>query len=128
MLRHLKRVFISFVPGDPRAASARELLQRVGSDKAKKSNPKCEVEFTVDDSGAVGKSYVELVFADNEQRKLLTADYRIKDIEEIIQRKAKEAEMQEVMKEVGYDPWSASNRMADATARALEQQQQQARR
>lgn len=122
MLRHLKRVFISFVPGDPRAASARELLQRVGSDKAKKSNPKCEVEFKVDDNGVMGESYVELVFADDEQRKLLTADFRIKDIEDIIQRKAKEAEMQEVMKEVKYDPWSAANRMADAQAKALEQQ------
>jgi large subunit ribosomal protein L53 len=122
MLRHLKRVFISFVPGDPRAASARELLQRVGSDKAKKSNPKCEVEFKVDDNGVMGQSYVELVFADNEQRKLLTADFRIKDIEDIIRRKAKEAEMQEVMKEVKYDPWSAANRMADAQAKTLEQQ------
>jgi large subunit ribosomal protein L53 len=127
MLRHLKRVFISFVPGDPRAASARELLQRVGADKAKKSNPKCEVEFKVDDAGEMGKSYVELVFADNDQRKLFTADYRIKDIEEIIQRKAKEAEMQEVMKEVSYDPWSSANRMADARARAMEQQQPAAR-
>lgn len=54
MLRHLKRVFIQFSPLDPRATSARELLQRVGCDAARKSNPDCAVDFQVDEDAAPG--------------------------------------------------------------------------
>ena len=107
MLRHLKRVFIQFSPLDPRATSARELLQRVGCDAARKSNPECAVEFKVDEDAAPGSSFVELQFVDDAQARLATADYRVDDIVRIIEQKASEMEMRSVMKEVGFDPSAA---------------------
>lgn len=47
MLKSLRRVFIQFSPLDPRATAARELLQRVGNDISRKSNPDCVVEYKV---------------------------------------------------------------------------------
>lgn len=73
MLRHLKRVFIQFSPTDPRSTTARELMQRVGNDKARKSNPECAVEFKVTEATPEGKSFVELQFVDGQEAKLLTA-------------------------------------------------------
>jgi large subunit ribosomal protein L53 len=108
MLRHLKRVFIQFSPLDPRATSARELLQRVGCDAARKSNPACAVDFAVDESGAPGSSFVELQFADDATQRLATADYRVDDIVRIIAQRASEMEMRSVMTEVGYDPAAAA--------------------
>lgn len=104
MLRHLKRVFIQFSPLDARATSARELLQRVGCDAARKSNPACEVEFKVEESGAAGGSFVELQFVDDATARLSTADHRVDDIVRLIEQKASEMEMRSVMKEVGFDP------------------------
>lgn len=80
MLRHLKRVFIEFAPGDPRSTSARELLQRLGCDSARKSNPDCVLDFRAAEDAPAGGSTVELVFSDGEQAKLATADMRIADI------------------------------------------------
>lgn len=108
MLRHLKRVFIQFAPLDPKATSARELLQRVGCDAARKSNPACVVEFSIDEKGKPGSSFVELQFVDDVQQRLNTADYRVDDIVRIIQQKASEMEMRSVMKEVGFDPQKAA--------------------
>ncbi|GBF92570.1 hypothetical protein Rsub_05184 [Raphidocelis subcapitata] len=104
MLRHLKRVFISFSPLDPRATSARELLQRVGCDAARKSNPACAVEFAVEEAGAPGGAFVELDFVDDARARLATADFRVDDIVRLIEQKASEMEMRTVMKEVGFDP------------------------
>ncbi|KAI8477140.1 MAG: hypothetical protein J3K34DRAFT_399503 [Monoraphidium minutum] len=108
MLRHLKRVFIQFSPLDPRATSARELLQRVGCDAARKSNPACQVEFNIDEAAKPGTSFVELQFNDDAQQRLPTADYRVNDIVRIIEQKASEMEMRSVMKEVGFDPQAAA--------------------
>lgn len=91
MLKHLKRVFVQFTPGDPKAASARELLGRVSSPFAKKSNPACTVEHKVDDAG--GPPFVDLTFTDDEQRKLITKELNVEDINRIIQQKAGEMEM-----------------------------------
>ncbi len=91
MLKHLKRVFVQFTPGDPKAASARELLGRVSSPFAKKSNPACVVEHKVDDAG--GPPFVDLTFTDDEQRKLVTKELNVGDINRIIQQKAGEMEM-----------------------------------
>jgi large subunit ribosomal protein L53 len=112
MLKHLKRVFVKFAPTDPRATSARELLQRVGCDKARKSNPECQVEFQADNAVGPNGSYVELLFVDDEQRQLRTADLKIDDIVRIIQQKATEMELRSVMKDVKYDPFKAENRIA----------------
>ena len=112
MLRNLKSVYVKFSPLDPRAASARELLQRVGCEKARKSNPDCTVEFNVDDKLASGSSFVELKFTDDERYKLSTADLKVDDITRIIQQKATEMELRSVMKDVNYDPFKAQNRMA----------------
>lgn len=106
MLKHLKRVFVQFAPGDPKAASARELLQRLTTDKAKKSNPACVVEFKVDEGGAPGKAFVDLTFNDNEQRTLHTAEHGVQQIAEVIEQKAGEMELRTVFKEVGFDPWN----------------------
>jgi large subunit ribosomal protein L53 len=104
MLRHLKRVFIQFSPLDPRATSARELLQRVGCDAARKSNPACAVDFSVDEAGGAGSAFVELQFVDDAQQRLPTADLRVDDIVRLIDQKASEMELRAVMKEVGFDP------------------------
>lgn len=109
MLKHLKRVFVQFTPGDPKAASARELLGRVSSPFAKKSNPACTVEHKVDDAG--GPPFVDLTFTDDEQRKLITKELNVEDINRIIQQKAGEMEMKAVMKEVGWNPWAPENRL-----------------
>lgn len=114
MLKHLKRVFIQFAPGDARAASARELLQRVSSAKAKESNPACKVDFKVDVAGGPGGAFVDLTFADSEQRRIHTADFDVKDIAQQIEQKAAEMEMRSTMKEVGYDPWRPENRLSVA--------------
>ncbi|KAG2442866.1 hypothetical protein HXX76_002945 [Chlamydomonas incerta] len=111
MLKHLKKVFVSFTPGDLRAASARELLQRASSNAAKKSNPACVVEFNVDEQGQSGRAYVDLTFADNESRRVQTAEMSVEDIARLIEQKAGEMEMRTVMKEVGYDPWAQANRL-----------------
>lgn len=111
MLKHLKKVVVRFSPGDAKAASARELLQRLTTDKAKKSNPGCVVEFKIDEDGALGKASVDLTFVDNEQRQILTAEHGIEQIAEVIQQKAGEMELRSVFKEVGYDPWKKENRL-----------------
>lgn len=112
MLKHLKRVFIAFTPGDPRAVSARELLQRVSSERAKRSNPACKVEFEISEEGQHGQAYVDLHFVDDEKRKLPTADRRVDDIASLIDEKGTEMEMRGIMKEVGFDPWKKENRLA----------------
>ena len=59
MLKHLRRVFIQFTPGDPKSVSARELLALT---KGKHSNPACKVEFKTDEDAAPGSSLLELEF------------------------------------------------------------------
>lgn len=111
MLKHLKRVFVQFNPGDPKAASARELLQRVSSNQAKRSNPACLVNFKVDEDGSPGRAFVDLTFTDNEQHRVHTKELSVEDVSRLIEQKAGEMEMRTVMKEVGYDPWCAVNRL-----------------
>lgn len=108
MLKHLKRVFVSFQPGDAKAVSARELLQRVSGDRAKKSNPGCKIEFKVDEDVPKGGSYVELHFQDGESRRVTTAGKGILDIARIIEQKGNEMEMRGVFKEVGFEPWKGA--------------------
>lgn len=110
MLKHLKRVFIQFHPSDARATAARELLARVGNDKARKSNPDCVVEYKVVETPQVPRSFIELQFADNESHKLYTADLKVADIVKLIEQKATEMELKSVMKDVAYDPFSDVNR------------------
>lgn len=112
MLRHLKRVFISFSPLDPKATSARELLQRVGCDAARSSNPQCAVEFAVDEAAPSGGAFVELQFADGAEAKLQTADFKVSDIMRVIDQKSSEMELRAVMKEVGFDVASAGKAAA----------------
>eukprot|EP00877_Chromochloris_zofingiensis_P012262 jgi/Chrzof1/728/Cz01g26160.t1 len=107
MLRILKRVVIEFSPTDPKAASARELLHRVGSDAAKIANPDLQVSLTVDEQLAHGRSVVGLHFVDDQQQTLLSAEYKIGDILSIIKQKSSEMELRSVMKDVGYDPFKA---------------------
>ncbi|PNH06892.1 hypothetical protein TSOC_006700 [Tetrabaena socialis] len=118
MLKHLKRVFVQFTPGDPKAASARELLQRVSSDKAKKSNPGCVVAFKVQEAAASNaeRAYVDLTFTDNDTRRVVTAELSVDDVSRIIQQKAGEMEMKGVMKEVGHDPWRIENRLPPSSS------------
>jgi len=120
MLRHLKRVAIAFPPGDAKSASARELLQRLGCDNARKSNPACVLDFTADEAAAPGSAAVELVFADGECRRIATADLRIQDVVRVIEEKAVEMELRDVLAEVKYDPAAAENRLTAAALRPLE--------
>lgn len=105
MLKHLKRVSIQFGPGDPKSTSARELLQRLGCDNARKSNPKCELDFKSNETLPSGSSSVELVFNDDQKRELKTSDMRIADIVKVIEQKAVEMELRSVFQEVKYDPF-----------------------
>ncbi|MEW5303397.1 MAG: hypothetical protein WDW38_001723 [Sanguina aurantia] len=126
MLKHLKRVFIYFTPGDSRAVSARELLQRVSSDKARKSNPSCVVDFKINEETAFDRAYVELLFSDAEQRKIFTEDYGVQEISRLIEQKGSEMELRSVMKDVGFDPWKTENRVGllPSTPTAAAKQQQ----
>jgi len=119
MLKHLRRVFIQFTPSDPRATTARELLQRLGNDKARASNPACVVQFNVDEAGPSGSAFVDLVFNDGEERRVMTADARIADVVRTIEQKATEMEMLDVIKETKYDPWQPDTRVQTAGATAL---------
>uniref|UniRef100_A0A383VCI6 Large ribosomal subunit protein mL53 n=1 Tax=Tetradesmus obliquus TaxID=3088 RepID=A0A383VCI6_TETOB len=109
MLKHLKRVFIQFHPSDARATPARELLARVGNDKARKSNPDCVVDYKVVETAQIPRSFIELQFADNEQHKLYTADLKVADIVKLIEQKATEMELRGVMKDVNFDPYSSQS-------------------
>lgn len=104
MLKHLKRVFIQFHPSDGKATAARELLARVGNDKARKSNPDCVVEYKVVETSQIPRSFIELQFSDSESHRLYTADLKVADIVKLIEQKATEMELRSVMKDVGYDP------------------------
>ncbi len=99
MLKHLKRVVVQFNPADKTAAAARELLARVSTSTAKLSNPKCQVDYKVDED--LAQSFVELHFNNDEVQKLMTADVSAKDIQRIIELKSQELEIQTVFKEVG---------------------------
>ncbi|KAL6759816.1 hypothetical protein V8C86DRAFT_2565191 [Haematococcus lacustris] len=118
MLKHLKRAVVQFTPGDPRSASARELLQRLNSTGSKKSNPACKIEFKIDEDAAPGSSFVELHFSDDEQRKIALSATTVDDIARIIERKASAMELVALLKEVGYDPWKPSNRLTSVAAPA----------
>ena len=65
----------------------------------------------VDEQGLSGRAYVDLTFADNESRRVQTAEMSVEDIARLIEQKAGEMEMRTVMKEVGYDPWAQANRL-----------------
>jgi 39S ribosomal protein L53/MRP-L53 len=113
MLKHLKRVFISFHPADPGATCARELLARVGNPAARKSNPNCAVEYEVDEAAAVRqRSFIELQFSDDEKRTFLAADIKTKDIISIIHQKGAEMELRTVMRDVAFDPYAPAGRGA----------------
>jgi large subunit ribosomal protein L53 len=117
MLRHLKRVFISFSPLDPHAASARELLQRVGCDSARASNPACAVDFAVDEASPAGGARVELEFTDGSAVKLAAADYKVDGIVRVIESKAAGMEQRSVFAEVGFDPEKAAAAAAASAAK-----------
>ncbi|KAF8057283.1 hypothetical protein HT031_006091 [Scenedesmus sp. PABB004] len=109
MLKHLKRVFISFHPADPKATAARALLAAVGNAAARESNPSCVVEHVVVETAAVPRSCVELLFADGESHTLYTADLKVADIVKMIDVKATEMELRSVLKDVAYDPFAAKS-------------------
>lgn len=69
-LRHLKRVFVQFTAGDPRAVSARDFLARLSGEGARKSNPQCKVEFSISETAPHGKAFVDLTFNDGTQAEL----------------------------------------------------------
>lgn len=100
MLKHVKRVFVQFTPGDPKSVAARELLQRLSGSSAKKSNPQCKVDFSIDEDGKPGSAFVELTFADDEKRKIGMADNSVVDVSRMIEQKGNEMELKTVLKEV----------------------------
>lgn len=130
MLKFLKSVAIRFNPADPTATSARELLQRVGSASARKSNPDCDVSFRVlegrppaaatasgSSSGGSGgngeaasssssssAATVALEFSDGERRELRARDYTVADFVKVIEEKATAMELKQVLTECKYDP------------------------
>lgn len=103
MLRHLKRVYVQFTPGDPRSVSARDLLQRLSGDRAKKSNPQCKVDFKIDEDAAPGSAFVELTFGDDELRKIALANTSVQEVSRLIEQKGSEMELKAVLKEVWMD-------------------------
>jgi large subunit ribosomal protein L53 len=110
MLKHLKRVFVQFTPGDPNATSAREFLRQVSGAKAKKSNPACSVEYKVVDHGHMD-AYIDVVFNDDTPKRINAKDMDMYGIAKYIKGKSNEMEMQSLMKDVSYNPWSADTRL-----------------
>lgn len=114
MLKHLSRVMVRFAPGDAKATSAMDILAFVNGDSAKKSNPKCQVEFQIDET-LHGMSSVDLTFNDKTSLKLHTSDMSIEEVKRTIARKGGEMELRSVLSEVkGFDPWKESNRIIKA--------------
>lgn len=126
MLKFLKAVSIRFNPADPSATSARELLQRVGSAAARKSNPDCDVSFRVlegpvvvgggsgsggsggDSGGAAASATVALEFSDGERRELRARDYTVTDFVKVIEEKATAMELKQVLTECKFDAEKAA--------------------
>jgi hypothetical protein len=126
MLKFLKSVAIRFNPADPAATSARELLQRVGSASARKSNPDCDVSFRVLEgrppapagaggneasssaSSGGGAATVALEFSDGERRELRARDYTVADFVKVIEEKATAMELKQVLTECKFDPEAAA--------------------
>lgn len=122
MLKFLKSVAIRFNPADPAATSARELLQRVGSASARKSNPDCDVSFRVLEgrppvggeasssasSASGGGATVALEFSDGERRELCARDYTVADFVKVIEEKATAMELKQVLTECKFDPEAAA--------------------
>jgi hypothetical protein len=115
MLKFLKSVAIRFNPGDPSATSARELLQRVGSASARKSNPDCAVSFRVLEdavgggaSGASDAATVALEFSDGERRELSARDHTVADFVKAIEEKATAMELAQVLTDCKFDPAKAA--------------------
>jgi hypothetical protein len=135
MLKFLRAVSIRFNPADPTATSARELLQRVGSTAAIKSNPDCKVSFRVlepacgpagSDDGA--DSGVALEFSDGERRELRARDYTVADFVRVIEEKATAMELKQVLTECKFDPQAAAAEERKQEKQQQQQQQQQRRR
>jgi hypothetical protein len=111
MLKHLAKVMVRFAPGDAKATSAMDILAFTNGESAKKSNPKCQVAFEIDES-LHGMASVELSFNDKTNLKLSTSDLSIQEIMRTISRKGGEMELRSVLAEVkGYDPWKEGNRI-----------------
>jgi hypothetical protein len=122
MLKFLKAVSIRFNPADPSATSARELLQRVGSAAARKSNPDCDVSFRVlegpvvvgggsgsgGSGGAAASATVALEFSDGERRELRARDYTVTDFVKVIEEKATAMELKQVLTECKFDAEKAA--------------------
>lgn len=123
MLKFLKSVAIRFNPADPSATSARELLQRVGSASARKSNPDCAVSFRVleDDLGTSGSSNsaatVALEFSDGERRELSARDHTVADFVKAIEEKATAMELAQVLTDCKFDPAKAAAEEREAQRR-----------
>jgi hypothetical protein len=124
MLKFLKSVAIRFNPADPTATSARELLQRVGSASARKSNPDCDVSFRVLEDGTStikNTATVALEFSDGERRELAARDFTVADFVRVISEKATAMELKQVLTECKFDPEKAASE--EAKQRAEKQQQ-----
>ncbi|KAF5842621.1 hypothetical protein DUNSADRAFT_6091 [Dunaliella salina] len=84
---------------------------RVNGSRAKKSNPNCSVDFSIDEDAEPGKAFVELHFADEDKRKVFMADRRAEEITRLMEEKGTELETRSVLKEVKFDPWKPENRL-----------------
>lgn len=70
------------------------------------------MDMQVQEGSNVGRSYVELQFADNETHKLYTADLKLQDILKLIEQKTTEMEARSIFKEVNFDPAAAASKAA----------------
>lgn len=147
MLKFLKSVAIRFNPADPTATSARELLQRVGSASARKSNPDCAVSFRVLEDGdgkataaggngeenaaaggGGGGATVALEFSDGERRELRARDFTVADFVKAIEEKATAMELKQVLTECKFDPETAAAEEARQRQGGAAEQQQRRRK
>ena len=54
MLRCLKRVSVRLCPGDASCGAAKELLARLGCDRARRAHPGCTLDVTLVEQGKDG--------------------------------------------------------------------------
>jgi len=68
--------------------------------RAKKSNPNCAIDFSINEEAEHGKAFVELHFVDDDKRKVFLADRRAEEITRMMEEKGTELETRSVLKEV----------------------------
>lgn len=72
MLRHVKKLRVSFAPFDAKSKSVREFLRQIKTNKIKATNPKAKINVVVRED--YGTNQVDVEFLNGHKMNLVTCD------------------------------------------------------